>query len=277
MNRTEARKHLTAYADGELEPELRRQVAAHLETDAESRAEVERWRALRRGIHGVLAREAAPAGLEARVRQRLAPRRRRIYTLGVPGLAAAAIALALVFWPRAAAATAVEAAGFARIHRSCALERRHDSLAVRDVQPVAALARLKQEFAFSVCLPDLSGAGYRLDGACGCGPSSDMRTVHAFYRSAAAPDNVVSVFSIRGKIQLCTCGAPCADCNCGQRHYHGGADGDVNVVTWDEGPCSYVFCGRLRQDALVRLADGVRLARLPRPTDDPGAVLAHRP
>ncbi len=175
------------------------------------------------------------------------------------GIIGAAVLLGAVLWPRGAVATTVEARDFARIHRNCALGHRHDALGLRNSPVSVAVAKISQEVRFIPCLPDLTASGYQLDGVCLCAPRPNVTAVHAFYRLTRGRGEAVSVFSSAGKISLCACGSPCGDCRAaGQRHYHSGQDDGVNLITWDEGPRSFVLCGNLRADALVRLAEGVQ-------------------
>lgn len=276
---------LAEYADGELDPELRAEIEAYLRQDAESRAEVERWQALRAGVRGVLSRETVPTDLAARVRARLAEaaskpadsapriRARRWYRLGLPGMAmAAVILLALVMRPTGAQATTVRAADFANVYRRCAVAHHHDTLEVRagvtweefhKSKQCGCAASLAKRAAFACSVPDLAAdRSYLLEGACECSPSKEFRVVHAYFRCASGPRNVVSVFATDRRIELCAdTGKPGRQCTCGCRHYHAAKSDNVTLICWEHDARSYVMCcGLLTEPQLIELADGLGLA-----------------
>ncbi len=281
MNTSEFQRNLPDYADGELDPELRAEVEARLEDDPQGRAEVERWRALRRCAGRALNSEPVPAGLQERVQtalRRRPARHPRVYRLGLPGLAvAAAITLAFFLWPQGVAATSVKACDFASIHRKCALEHRHDSFNVRGGVFPQVLDKLTEGAGFACCVPNVTACGgYRLDGACRCSPCKDVRVVHVYFRSDDPSQQVVSAFAIDCRVNLCSAnGSACPGCEHGQRHYHGGLDGDIAIVCWDEGNQSCVLAaGGMEPQKLVQFAQGVPVAQLPQIDRVPGCCLA---
>jgi len=275
MNSSEIHKHLAEYADGELDPAHRAEIEAHLAQDADSRAEVARWQALRQSTHRALVSEPVPRGLEDRIRANLRASRRvrgrRLYYFGLPGLGvAAAVVLALFLWPRGgAAATNVPVSGFASVYRHCALEHRHDTLNVRGDAGCKTLSELQADTPLAAGLPDLPSHGYRLDGACWCGPPEckqcGARVLHAYFRRSDDPNDVVSAFVISCPIKLCSCnGKPCPGCRRGAAEFRDGTDGDVSLVCWTCQSVSYVLAGRMPQEKLARLADGALATSRPK-------------
>jgi anti-sigma factor RsiW len=275
MNPTELRQHLAEYADGELAPALRTEIETLLAGDPAARAEVERWQALRRCAQRALASETLPAGLADRVRTAIhaqsAVRLPRLYRLGLPGLAvAAAVVLAFFIWPKGAEATSVPASSFAAIYRKCAVEHRHDSL-VRGPNGSPTLAGLRAAAPLVAGLPDLTAGGYRLDGACRCGPreckDNGAKVVHVYFRRSDNENDVVSAFAVQCRLKLCARdGSPCRGCKCaGVRPYRGDQDGDVSLVSWTDHGVSYILVGRMPQEMLTKLAEGPALAVRPIP------------
>ncbi len=277
MSPSELRERLAAFADGELDPDCRPEMEAHLETHPEDRAEVERWQALRQSARRALRSEPVPADLGDRIRAGLRPapkastrRAPRIYRLGFSGVAVAAlITLAVLLLP---GAQPIEASGFANIHSGCAVRAHHDTLNVRGDLSWKAVASLDQQgcrdairrnAAFPCKIPRFRQRGYYLCGACKCSPSSEVQLVHAYFLNSDADDRIVSVFAVDHRIELQTGGAACPQCQTGQRDYAAGKDNDVELVCWTEGGRSYVLaCGKLNQQELVQLADGLTLAAL---------------
>lgn len=277
MNPADLRTHLAAYADGELASPALEEVEAHLAKDAGARAEVQKWQALRHSANRAVTNEPVPAELEARIRAGLrksAPRRSpRIYRLGYSGLAvAAAVALAFFIWPAGAAATSVKACGFAKVYRACAIKKHHDTLNARAGLEWDVFAKLdqngsfenvRQNADFTCALPDLCTTGtYRLEGGCQCAPADGIRVVHAYFRCTAEPFNVVSVFAVDKRIQLCgEDGSACPGCKAHGREYHTAKDGNVTLVAWDHNDHSYVMCcGRLTREQIIDLSNRLDVA-----------------
>lgn len=294
MDPADIRRHLAAYADGELVGPERIAVEAHLRRHPDDVAPVRRWRELRGMVGRMLLNEPVPAGLAERVRAGLAAGRIqarprwRVYRLGLPGLAvAAAILLAVVVVPRGAEASRpIATEGFAGIYRRCALTHHHDTLGVRggsswaEFQPPcdrAALARLRQAAAFPCHPADLSTCGaYHLNGACECAPNPDVRVVHAYFLRTEPDARVISAFVVDQRVRLCTAGGePCPACTAGQRRYCSGYDGEVTVVAWVSGNRSYVLAGQVDERELVRMADSVAVAALLEAMEQGVVAFAH--
>lgn len=265
MNPTDMREQLPEYADGALDAAQSAAVEAYLAAHPEARAEVERWRALRGSAHRSLQSVPVPAGLHERVQAALEAERRgagrgwlTIYRLGVPGLAAAAVVVALVaLWPGGARATPVDAEGFARLYRLCAVDHRHDALGLRGCRCCEAAGKLKTCAGFACQVPDLGRCGrYRVDGACRCSPAKGLRVVHAFFRYEDDPRRVVSVFAVDRAIELRARGVTSTGCRtpCG-RHYHTAEADEVHVAAWDEGAGSVVLVSEMSRPDLVRLVE----------------------
>jgi hypothetical protein len=279
----ELRKHLTAYADGELPAELRAKIEALLAADPAAQAEVRWWQDLRRGVRRVLEAEAVPAGLSAAVGARLRPRPRftRSWTfrLGVPGAAAAAILLVVFFLvPRAETTplTPLTPSSLIRIHDSCAVQGRHDTLGVRAEHASASPRCVKGRAKFACGVPDVSGCGkFRIDGACECSPRPDVRVVHTYFRSDVEPNVIVSAFSVDRPIRFC--GSDGSQCRCKPskvRRYEEGVRENVALLCWQERDRSYVLLARIPAQQLASLADGLQLAALDRLFATQGRALA---
>ena len=274
MNLSDIRKLLPDYADGELAADIRAELETLLAAHPELRAEVTRWQALRRCASRAMHNEPVPVGLADRVRAQLrsAPpghsrfTTRRIWYLGLPGLAiAAGFVLALTLWTRGAAAKSVDVGGFARVYRNCAVARHHDKFGVCDTEAASAYAKIKTQAAFACDVPDLTTTGeYHVEGACRCPPSESVRAVHAYFQSNDGQNRIVSVFALDQRITLAVKGSACPTCGGGRRPYHAGADGPVTLLAWDQGDHSYVLAGEMPEPALMRLADGLSIAQLPR-------------
>lgn len=280
------RHYLAEYADGALDPALRREIEALLARDPEARAEVARWQALRRAAGRAIAGEPVPGGLAERIRrglrERSARRVPRLLRLGVvPLAAAAAVILAVTVWPQGASATSIEAAGFADVYRRCALTHKHDTFQVRNAAGEAcprALCRIRQKAAFACSVPNVAGCGrFRVEGACTCGPRGcDSHVVHVYFRSVDHPEQVVSVFAVDRRVKLCRKdGAHCPNCSTCRRCYDVASDGEVKLVSWQECGQSYVLvCQRMDERGLTELADGLRMARLDEIVAQHGTVVA---
>jgi hypothetical protein len=266
MSPSDLRRHLAAYADGGLDPELRAAVEAHLAANPADQAEVEGWQALRRCARRVVSGTPVPPGLTDRIHARLRAgrpvisRSRRIYGIGLSGLAIAAVViLAVVFWP---GATRVEAAGFASVHRRCAVTNRHDAFDLRQAVPAQALAELKKKAALACGVPDISQCGFHVDGACRCPPCQEVGAVHLYFRCNRNESRVVSVFIVDRRIELCQHGSDCPACSKGERPYHSATDGDVRLICWEDQDRSYVLAGPVAEQDLMKIADDLEMARL---------------
>ncbi|MCA9243977.1 MAG: hypothetical protein KDA32_08495 [Phycisphaerales bacterium] len=293
------------YAAGELDADRSAALDALLAESAELRAEFEAWRSLRAATNRALRAEALPAGLHERVMASVStpgasePRSKviRLWPLLAPISLAAAIALAvLISWPSEAPqpaapgnsapqiaqrppdsgnpnivpAAMVSPQPFAKVFNYCA-EREHHKMegvplstccAARD-----AIAK-RATFSGSVLIPDLSSAGFKLDGVCMCCPFrvEDLHVVHAYYR--AEDGRVISLFSLDRPLKL-----EGADTFKGAlREYQvarvEGADDVINgvcVLAWNDAIRDETFaaCGRLSEADLQGLADQAILALSP--------------
>lgn len=267
MSPADLHQHLAAYADEQLDPNLRGQIETHLADHPADRSEVDRLRALRRSVHRTLNADPVSDTLADRIRAGLHARPRakmvRLYRIGLPGLAVAAAAvLAFSLWPRGAVATPVEAAGFVNIYRLCAVSHRHDEYGVRGAKFPGCLTRLQERSGFNCCMPDLSTFGpYEIDGACHCAPVDDIRVVHAFFRRADAPNAVVSIFAVDRRIELMNHGTACAALRSAKRSFRTATDGDVTLIGWSDGNRSFVLVGQQKQSELERLAEDAAVAQ----------------
>jgi hypothetical protein len=274
MMRGNLRHYLADYADGELDPALRREVEALLAKDADAQAEVQRWQALRQAAQRVVINEAVPVNLAARIRsglrERAAVRVPRLLRLGAaPLAAAAALILAVTVWPSGAATPSIKAEGFAGVYRSCGVVHQHDTFAVRESLmkggcPMRALCRIKKGAAFACDVPNVAGCGkYRLVGACECKPRDcTSHVVHVHFRNVEDPSEVISVFAIDRCIHICgKSGKRCENCNTCMRRYEVASVDHVQLVSWRERGASYVLaCEKMDQRNLAELADNLRLA-----------------
>jgi anti-sigma factor (TIGR02949 family) len=261
--------HLAVYADGELAPELRASVEAHLAECQRCRAEVERWRALRGCVRRAVTSEALPVGLEQRLRQRLLiqPRvTRGLLAFASTSLAAAAVIVVAVslYLPGdvEGAAVDVSAEHFAQVYHQCALGKHHDSHDCRGMSAAEARKFLARELGFKPLVADLSAHGYVLDGACECFPIHDhgLRVIHVHYRHETTQTQVVSLFSADHRIRL-QGGSRQQDHRHPERSYDLAQDGQVNVLKWDEQHCSIVLCGQIEPDELLKLAGSADFAQ----------------
>lgn len=264
-------ERLEAYADGELPPDERTEFEAALRADPRAVATVAWWRGLRAACKRSLDAEPVPAALATRIQRDLAAQRlimrRRIIRLGVPGLAAAALFLAIWLWPRPAEGTPVDPRGFAAIHDQCAVHDRHDTLGVRSMPRGTCVSKLKCKMPFACCVPNLATCGkYHVDGGCTCSPASDMKVVHVYFRADEAPDIVISAFSIDRPIKLAPRPKGEYVTACGGRQVKVGETelGDVSMVVWKRAEGSYVLAARLPEAQLRQLANSATLARAER-------------
>ncbi len=279
MTPAEIRAQLATYADGECDAELRAVIEAHLAANPDDALIVERWRALRRCVQRSLSQTPVPADLAARVQSRLAAEtalvlpahgiRRvltspRIYRAGAPGLAAAAVViLAFTLWPRGASATQVDASAFASVFRHCGLGA-HDALGLCAMKGNCR-ACVRSKCGIDCALPEFDATapdGFELAGGCACTPSKQVHVVHAFYREKDSPQRVVSFFATDRPIRLCNAGAACTECPHKQRCYRAAANENVAVVSWNEDGRTYVLCGQVGRDELLKLADEIRPGQL---------------
>jgi anti-sigma factor RsiW len=271
MNPAELRDLLAAYADGELESDLRLKVDQHLAAHPELRITVERWQALRACTRRVIEQTSVPPGLTERIQARLrelpqeeARPRPHFFRLGLSGVAAAAVVLlGFTLWTRGATNT-VDAARLAQIYDSCAVRARHDTFRLRAGSGVSddMLKSLRSRAAFACAMPSASPEGFAVDGACECSPTSDVRTIHLYFRCPRDPQRVVSVFAMDKPVTLRSQGTQCAGCQGAKRSYLGTHSGNVTLVYWQDQQYSYALAAALPQQELVQIADGLQVAQI---------------
>ncbi|MEP0846700.1 MAG: hypothetical protein HRF50_07740 [Phycisphaerae bacterium] len=276
MTLDQARQHLMAYADGELDARLSREFEAALGHYPHLRVEVEQCRALRRALHRALNHRALPAGIEDRLRARLRDQQRtvarRSLRLWAPVLAlAAAIALFLLLrplWRQAggndAAAqtdvTLVSVAEFATVHLRCAVhERQHPLEASGFTCAADAKHALQRQFSYAVAIPELLHSGYALDGVGECIDRPGLHAVHAYYRFPGQQPEVLSIFSCDHRVKLKDGHALEEDCI--ERTYEIGTFENVTVLKWNGQTNSFAICAVADAGTLRELADTINIAR----------------
>ncbi|MFQ5806359.1 MAG: anti-sigma factor family protein [Phycisphaerae bacterium] len=272
MNHQQARETLPLYADGELDPQRTAELEGHLARSAELRAELERWRALRRCANRVVAAPAVPIELEHAVRERLrhrrwARRRRPLQLFAGVTAIAAVIVVMFVLWraaPTAAQPRLLGAERFAQVHRRCALEHPHRQVDVDLHDIEAAHDTLAELVAYPVLVPDLQDHGFEFDGVCQCFGVRDVVVVHAFYRRGGPEPAVLSFFSLDQKVGLESADASLCRSKI-HADYETAQHEDVIVYKWDETANSYAVCGRMKADQVRDLADAVKVASLQEP------------
>ncbi len=286
MTQPEVLRELATYADGEVDEVLRAELDRAVASDPEFRAAVARWQALRQCARRAVASEPVPGDLKGRICRALAHQRRlRLFRWwGLSGLALASAALLVVLLVRPTppavfpdnGVVVLHPADFARIYEKCGYTYHHSLTEIGERRPVEVAQEVKtwSDIDFPVYLPDISSEGFRLAGVCRCFPPerTGIRTVHANYvrgefspGTSSPPENVVSLFSMSGRIELAQQRRICAsDQGCGhpQRHYFVARVGEnVTVIKWDEAQSSLVVCSCIPQEELVELVDSAELAQ----------------
>ncbi len=167
-------EHVSAWVDGELEPEVRAEIEEHLAECGACRTQAEGERALRARLRE-LPEPEAPPGLQFALRRGLRRERRaRIARIVLP--LAACLVLA-VFWGRASAP--VLALQLARDHGHCySLAHLPAEVFAEEIEPVQSWFSARGH-----ALPPLpsSAAGLDLVGGRFC-PLLDRRVAHLYYR-----------------------------------------------------------------------------------------------
>jgi hypothetical protein len=286
MTQPEVFRELATYADGEVDEVLRAELDRAVASDPEFQAAVARWQALRQCARRAVASEPVPGDLQDRIRRALAHQRRlRLFRWwGLSGLALASAALLVLLLVRPAPPPVVSPDGgvvvlhpadFARIYEKCGYTHHHSITEIGERRPadVAQEVKMWADIDFPVYLPDISSEGFRLAGVCRCFPRerTGIRTVHANYvrgefspGTSSPPENVVSLFSMSGRIELAQQQRICASGqSCGQqRHYFVARVGEnVTVIKWDEAQSSLVACSCIPQEELMELVDSAELAQ----------------
>jgi anti-sigma factor RsiW len=281
MDKADAREQLPLLADGELDETRAAELRAWVDQSPKLREELERWVALRDcACRGVRA-SAAPADLKQRVLASISgarSRRPRIIRLA-PVLAAIAAMIALAIFlrgdllrsparnsaPPAVAATLVHAGDFASIHQFCAVDGQHNEYATDDQKLASARESIRCKMNFTPVVPDLSDAGFDVQGCCGCFPGSNkgLKAAHVFYRDVDQ-NRVVSFFALNQHVQVEGC-KNCARHDGDARPYAAALDGDLGdvvVLNWNDEAYSYAVVGRMKLDELRQLANRVDVAAL---------------
>ena len=285
MTQPEVFRELATYADGEVDEVLRAELDRAVASDPEFRAAVARWQALRQCARRAVASEPVPGDLKGRICRALAHQRRlRLFRWwGLSGLALASAALLVLLLVRPTppavfpdnGVVVLHPADFARIYEKCGYTYHHSLTEIGERRPaeVAQEVETWSDIDFPVYLPDISSEGFRLAGVCRCFPPerTGIRTVHANYVrgefspvTSSPPENVVSLFSMSGRIELAQQQRICAAVrSCGQqRHYFVARVGEnVTVIKWDEAQSSLVACSCIPQEELMELVDSAELAQ----------------
>lgn len=157
------RLRLAAYADDELGVEGAVEVESHLAQCASCRAEVERQRSFSRAVRDLYPTDAAPAGLEDRVRSALFGRRRSRAVVAFAALAASlalAVGAARFADGRRAPGIVADAAG---IHRN--VSDGTLAVALRTTSAAAVNDWLRRELPFPAAIAESRARGVDLDGA----------------------------------------------------------------------------------------------------------------
>ncbi len=233
--------------------------------DPRAAASVAWWRGLRASCKQALESEPVPASLARDVQRQLsamqARRRLQFLRIGVPGLAAAVLFIAFWLWPHSVEATPVDEIGFAAIYDKCAVHLRHDSLGVRALPEGTCVSQFKCKMPFTCCVPNLATCGrYRADGGCTCSPANGMKVVHVYFRSADAPDVVISAFSTDRPIRLVRSAVASNGGRCHKDQGQQESFDDISLFAWERESKSYVLAARMPEARLRQLADSATLA-----------------
>lgn len=270
MNCNSLRKHLGAFADGELEADRNAEALEHLNSCGACASEVTQIRELKDALSRSFEQQRLPEGLADRVRARV--RREADQTVGgiggihkwvVPlGMAAAIVFVwqaSLLFdggsaetgGPRSDVEARFVSAVLTR-HRNCTrLGPAHSRAGLTlDAEIVGRV--FSQELGVRVLVPDLSSFGYRLQSADTCGMGK-RPGAHIVYEHETGED-VLSVFTLerRDGFQpaegLVIGGGPC---------FVGGGPGPT-LVAWHDGEATYVLCSTAEFKALRAMAESIR-------------------
>jgi anti-sigma factor RsiW len=181
-------ERVTAYVDGALDAAQCPELEAHLASCPECRAQADAERELRARLKA-LPPPAPPAGLEARVRASLHPRRRTASWL----LPLAAGLVALLAWGRGA--TPFVAWELSRDHDHC-FGKRHLPAEVWSSDPVHVAEWLEGYGTNVPAIPD-AAAGLELVGARYC-TLLDRRVAHLYYSNG---EHHLSLFLVPGPVR----------------------------------------------------------------------------
>lgn len=236
---------LHAYVDGELPPAALRRVEERLEADADARARVAEYRALKDDIlalYGPVAREPVPERLLATTRRRHAPR-----VLAAAAVLLIAVGSGWLGWqlgssggfPVPAPPHIVAEAAMA--YRVYAPEVRHPVEVGADQEP-HLVAWLGKRLGAPVIAPRLADLGFELLGgrllATEDGPGALL-----LYQDGAGR-----------RLALYMCANEQAGSSTSLRFAR---DGRLPVLYWLDGPFSYAVAAELDRDSLARLAESI--------------------
>ena len=285
MSRNDLKNDILAYADGELTGSRAAAVEQAMAESAEVRAEVEQWRQLRQAAQRALFASDAPRDMRRRIAAQLdvlKPAKRRdpgtlIFKLYQPMMAAAAaIVIAFGFYflgPSSSGQAIADPLQFPKRHMICLRGANFaDELHIRDMSPKAAQDMLTKQHKYTVLVPDLSQAGWKLMAGrdCGieCGPENALNRpyvnmVHVFYTSVDDPKKSLSLFSVERRItfpKMCSR----AKGECPNRMYSQTCrrlgNCRFSVLSWCEPQNTYAACGEMPVEELRELLDDVHLA-----------------
>lgn len=288
------RKHINAFADGELDVRQNAEALEHVNTCTTCAGRVAQIASMKAALKRTCSDVHAPPALQDKIRSlsdagtelsRVArPSHQPVLLAGlrlrtaVPLAMAASLVLAALLWqnwpqvgPTSADIAAI-AGGIAedvrQQHRLCASDgglSHHDESLTRDPRKIAEL--LTRDLGLAILVPDLSTRGFELVGADRCGIMG-RRGSHVLYR-AAGGGAMLSAFTV-GRLAALDPGI--GDATPDDRCYVS-FDDSVGVVAWHDGPQTHVLCAELPAAILQELVVVARTARAG-PTVGPNPVLA---
>lgn len=280
MDPKQARQLIPTLADGEDVGDDRDALNAAIEQFPELQAELERWKALRHAAHRAVFDEPLPPGLETRLRATLhhtAGRRGRVLRLASALTAVAAgIVLLIVFRDSmlrsevrlggnapTTAALVVASDSFVQIHERCAVQREHHGFGAGDDSIEGARHLIEHNLGFDPIIPDLTAAGFRLEGCCGCLGRlvPKIKAAHIYYRETAPQGRMVSFFAINKPVDIPGC-RDCPKRTDDRRPYQISTESKVAMLKWTEGDYSYAIVAHMRVGELRQLANRVDVAGL---------------
>ncbi|MBK8913865.1 MAG: hypothetical protein IPM64_04545 [Phycisphaerales bacterium] len=174
---------------------------------------------------------------------------------------AAAVLLALfggssLLQPDVSPVVPLRAAQLVSVHDLCAVSNPHDPRRVGRGDPALVTRKLRGDYGFVACVPNLSRDGFRLDGLCTCVQAGNARTFHAHYRPEVLSAPIVSVFSIQGPAKFADATMRRGS-HFGPRVYRYAHIAGASFASWSEDSGTYAVVARIPMDDLIRLADGI--------------------
>lgn len=270
MDCRDSSQHLDAFANGRLDAELNREAFAHLSGCAACAAKIAKLREMKNALHRVFGSERVPAELVDRVRARVGALSAKSATLPtrfqkwvVPlGMAAAVVFVwqAGVWFDlsevspngshSASEARWIQAVRFQ--HQGCIKlgSKHHRAALPRGVKLIGAV--LREELGLEVLAPDWTSLGYRLHSADTCGVNN-IPGAHLVYERMS-DGRLLSIFSVKRLEAFAPSsgfragGRGCFVCDCP----------GATILAWHENGVTYLFCGKMSVNELVRLADASR-------------------